>query len=192
MANASNATNHKWETISPREMIRRRYFPNLQLTTHEGKQVRLYDDLIKDKMVVMNFMYSRCTGVCTPVGANLRRVQKIFGPRVGRDMFFYSFTLKPEEDTPEALNDYAKRLDAGPGWYFLTGAPGDMEHLRRCLGFTDPDPARDADKSNHTGLVRYGNEPLQLWAACPGGINTPKSLAHSISFVDWPERRGVI
>jgi protein SCO1/2 len=192
MANASNAANHKWETISPREMIRRRYFPDLRLTTHEGKQVRLYEDLIKDKLVVINFMYSRCTGVCTPVSANLRRVQKMFGPRVGRDMFFYSFTLKPQEDTPEVLREHAKRLDAGPGWYFVTGAADDMEHLRRCLGFTDPDPARDADTTNHTGIVRYGNEPLQLWAACPGGITTPKSLAHSISFVDWPERRGII
>ncbi|HWL87886.1 MAG TPA: hypothetical protein VNO21_18910 [Polyangiaceae bacterium] len=56
-------------------------------------------------------------------------------------------------------------------------------HCRR-LGFTDPDPARDEDKANHTGMVRYGNEPLTLWAACPG-MQKPESLATSILAVDW-------
>jgi protein SCO1/2 len=178
----------KWSQVSPREMIRRRYFPDLTLFTHKGDKVRLYEDLIKDKLVVLNFMYTRCTGVCSPVGANLARVQRVIGSRMGRDVFIYSFTLKPEEDSPAALRAHAERLEAGPGWLFLTGTAGDMETLRRRLGFVDPDPKIDADKSNHTGIIRYGNEPLQLWAACPG-TGTLKSIVHSISFVDWPERK---
>jgi protein SCO1/2 len=71
----------------------------------------------------------------------------------------------------------------GPGWWFLTGKPEDIELLRRKLGFTDPDPARDADKANHIGNLRYGNEPLQLWAACPG-MSNPKWIAESISWVE--------
>ena len=47
-----------WTETSPREQIRRRYFPDMVLTTHEGKKVRLYEDLIHDKCVVMNFMYA--------------------------------------------------------------------------------------------------------------------------------------
>jgi protein SCO1 len=178
----------KWTTPSPRDQIRRRYFGDARVVTHEGKQVRLYEDLVKDKLVVMNFMYTRCTGVCSPVGANLLRVQKMLGARVGRDIFFYSFTLKPEEDSPEVLRAYAERLGAGPGWLFLTGGTAEMETLRRHLGFTDPNPELDADKANHTGIIRYGNEPLQLWAACPG-TGPAKSIATSIGYVDWPERR---
>src|SRR5262245_35155496 len=174
----------KWAQKSPRALIRERYFPDVRLTTHEGRQVRLYEDLVRDKLVVMNFMYARCTGICSPVSANLGRVQRLLGPRVGRDIFFYSFTLKPAEDTPQALAEHARRLEAGPGWLFLTGAADDMELLRRRLGFVDPDPRRDADKSNHTGMVRYGNEPLQLWAACPG-TSSPKSIVNSLSYVDW-------
>jgi len=165
---AAAPSKKKWATVDPREQIRRRYFPDVTLTTHEGKKVRFYEDLIKDKCVVLNFMYARCQGICSPITTNLLRVQSILKDRVGKDIFMYSFTLKPDEDSPAELADYVKTRKIGPGWTFLTGRPADMELLRRKLGFTDPDPARDADKTNHTGMVRYGNEPMKLWAAFPG------------------------
>lgn len=170
---------------SARERIRERHFPNVLLTTHEGKNVRFYDDLIKDKIVVINFMYVKCDGVCTGITANLARLQKLLRRRLGRDIFMYSFTLKPEQDSPEVLRRYAEAYRAKKGWMFLTGTPEDMELLRRKLGFTDPDPKLDADKSNHIGNVRYGNEPLQLWGSCPG-LSRASWMAESISWVDWP------
>jgi len=175
----------RWADTSARELIRQRYFPDLSLVTQEGKRVRLYEDLIKDKIVILNFMYAHCRGVCIPVTANLVRVQKLLGDRVGQDIFMCSFSLKPEEDTPAALRDYARRHGVGPGWTFLTGDPADLELLRRRLGFADPDPARDADRSNHTGMVRYGNEPLHLWAAFPG-MSRADAIAKEILWVDWP------
>jgi protein SCO1/2 len=38
-------------------------FPNTVLRTHEGRDVRFYDDLIKDKIVLINFMYTNCQGI---------------------------------------------------------------------------------------------------------------------------------
>jgi len=175
-----------WATTSPRELIRQRYFSDVRLTTHEGKSVRLYEDLIKDKIVVFNFMYSQCKGVCLPVTANLVKVQEFLAPRVGRDIFMYSFSLKPKEDTPQALAEYARLHGVGPGWTFLTGEPAVLENLRRRLGFTDPDPVRDADTTNHTGMVRFGNEALALWAAFPG-MSQAQSIAKEILWVDWPK-----
>src|ERR1043166_3016565 len=113
-------------------------------------------------------MYAKCKGICVPTTANLVRVQQLLGTRVGADVFMYSITLEPAVDTPEDLARYAAANGVGPGWTFLTGAPADCELLRRRLGFTDPDPERDKDTTNHTGMVRYGNEPKHLWAACPG------------------------
>jgi protein SCO1/2 len=75
---------------------------------------------------------------------------------------------------------------AKPGWTFLTGDPKDIESIRRKLGFTNPDPKLDADKSQHIGMVRYGNEALQRWAACPGQANAGW-IVQSVLFVDWPE-----
>ncbi len=170
---------------TPREKLAERSFPNVVLTTHEGKKVRFYDDLVKDKIVLINFMYVKCEGICPGTTANLVQVQKLLGPRVGRDIFMYSITLKPEEDTPEALRRYAKAYKVGPGWQFLTGDPKDVELLRRKLGFIDRDPERDAVKSNHIGMLRWGNEPLTLWAGCPGSL-APRKIVKEIGLVDWP------
>jgi len=178
----------KFKVIPSRERIRQRYFPNLILTTHEGRKVRFYDDLVKDKMVVFNFMYAKCEGICTPITRNLVRVQKALGERVGKDIFMYSFTLKPKEDTPAALEHYAHMHKVQPGWLFLTGSADDMELLRRKLGYVDPDPEVDKDLSNHIGVLKYGNEPLERWGGCPG-MTDPDYIAEMISWVDWPKNQ---
>ena len=178
----------KFKQISSRERIRQRYFPNLSLTTHEGRTVRFYDDLVKDKIVIFNMFYAKCEGICSPVTRNLVRVQKLLGDRVGKDTFIYSFSLKPKEDTVKALKHYAQMHKVKPGWLFLTGKPDDMELLRRKLGFVDPDPELDKDLSNHIGVLKYGNEPLERWGGCPG-MQAPDAIAEAISWVDWPKNQ---
>jgi protein SCO1/2 len=186
LAAPARAEERKWADIPPRESIRKRYFPDVPLLTHEGKTVRFYDDLVKDKMVVFNFMYATCTGICPTVMTNLSRVRKVLGDRVGRDIFFYSLTLKPREDTVPVLAEYAQKHGLQPGWSLLTGKPDDIELLRHKLGFYDSNPELDSDTSNHIGIVRYGNEPLMRWGACPG-MSTPEWIAKSILWLDWPQ-----
>lgn len=171
---------------TPREKLAERNFPNVTLTTQDGKKVKFYDDLIKDKIVLINFMYVRCQGICPGATANLVKVQKLLGDRVGKDIFMYSITLKPEEDTPEVLKRYAEAYKTQPGWLFLTGDPKDVELLRQSLGFIDRDPVRDANKLNHAGMVRYGNERLQLWAGCPSTLR-PGGIVHVLGLVDNPK-----
>ena len=170
---------------TPRERLAEKSFPNVTLTTHEGKKVKFYDDLLKDKIVLINFMYVKCEGTCPGTTANLVRVQQLLGERVGKDIFMYSITLKPEEDTPKVLADYAKAYKVKPGWQFLTGNPKDIELLRQKLGFIDRDPVRDANKSNHIGMLRWGNEPHTLWAGCPASL-APGKIVKEIELVDWP------
>ena len=176
----------KFKQISSRERIRQRYFPNLVLTTQEGKKVKFYDDLIKDKIVIFNMFYAKCEGICSPITRNLVRLQNLLGDRVGKDIFMYSFTLKPKEDNVMALQHYAHMHKVKPGWFFLTGAPDDMETVRRKLGFVDPDPEVDKDLSNHIGVIKYGNEPLERWGGCPG-MQAPEWIAETLSWVDWPK-----
>jgi protein SCO1/2 len=174
-----------WQIKTPRQRLAERSFPNVTLTTHEGRKVKFYDDLLKDKIVIINFMYVKCEGTCPGTTANLVKVQKLLGDRVGKDIFMYSITLKPEEDTPDKLAAYAKAYKVGPGWQFLTGDPKDVELLRQKLGFIDRDPVRDANKSNHIGMLRWGTEPHTLWAGCPGSL-APNKIVKEISLVDWP------
>ena len=162
----------------------RRNFPNVTLLTHENRHVRFYDDLVKGKIVLFNFFYTRCEGICIPTTANLRKVQDLLGDRVGRDMFMYSISLKPHEDRPRDLKEYHDAYDVKPGWTFLTGSRANCELLRRRLGFADIDPVRDRDVTQHSGLLVLGNEPLDSWTACPA-MATPTEIAKAVSWVDW-------
>jgi protein SCO1 len=177
---------NKFENISSRERIRQRYFPNLILTDQNGRKLKFYDDLIKDKIVIINMFYAQCEGICTPITRNLVKLQKLLGNRVGKDIFMYSFSLKPKDDTVAALKHYAQMHKVKPGWLFLTGSVEDMETIRRKLGYVDPDPEVDKDVSNHIGLVKYGNEPLERWGGCPGR-SAPEWIAETLSWVDKPK-----
>ena len=174
------------QSARARQRIQRKNLPNVPLLTHEGKRVMFYDDLIKGKIVTLNFFYTRCDEICPMVTANLVKVQKLLGADVGTKLSMYSFTLKPEEDDVTAIRNYRELFHAKPGWTFLTGKPADLEQIRKGIGFTYPDPAIDKDKTQHIGNVRYGNEPLMLWAACPGMANATY-LAESITWMLRPE-----
>lgn len=157
------------------------YFPNALLRTHDGRQLRFYDDIVSgNKIIVFNMMYTVCANICPPNTATLLRVQELLGERVGRNIFFYSLTLRPDIDTPDALRAYARLYGVKPGWTFLTGAHGDMDAIRRKLGFSDRDPVVDADLSQHTGMIRVGNEAYDRWSMMSARL-TPRQLANSIA-----------
>jgi protein SCO1 len=160
------------------------YFPNVVLTTHNNQQVKFYDDLIKDKFVVINMMYAQCSeGVCPITAMNMRHVQKMLGDRVGRDIHMYSITLLPDFDTPQVLKNYADLHQAGPGWQFLTGKQADIDLIRRKLGFYDNDPKVDADITQHAGVVRIGHDAYDRWMMAPA-LGSPESILQVIRHAD--------
>jgi protein SCO1/2 len=159
------------------------YFSNLTLITHQGKKVRFYDDLIRGKIVAINMMYAQCDDICPMMTANLANVQKLLGERAGRDIFMYSITLKPEQDTPRDLQKYAELHGVKPGWLFLTGARADIERLRVRLGFFDRNPRVDRNVSTHTGMVRVGNDVYDRWTMSPA-LAEPKQILAAINHVD--------
>lgn len=169
-----------------RKRVRELHLPNVPLITHEGKKVRFYDDLLKDKIVSLNFFYANCDEICPVVMPNLVKVQKILADKIGREMFMYTITLKPQEDNVSVIRDYRKKIGAGAGWTFFTGKPADIELVRKGIGFTYPDPKVDGDKTQHIGNVRYGNEALMLWAACPGMAHA-EWIAESFNWMIHPE-----
>lgn len=155
------------------------YFPNSTVQTHDGRKLRFYDDVVKGKVVALNMMYTSCTGICPGNTANLMRVQEALSDQLGRDVFMYSLTLRPELDDAAALQDYVQRYAIPKGWTFLTGRPAEVDLIRRRLGFYNDDPVLDADLSRHTGMVRIGNELLDRWAMCPA-LASPKQIARAI------------
>src|SRR6267142_1467446 len=157
------------------------HFPNIQLTTQDGKKVRFYDDLIKDKIVAINLIYTSCEYSCPLETARLAQVQKMLGDRVGKDIFFYSISIDTENDTPETLKAYAEKYHAGPGWLFLTGRKGEIDLLSKRLGLYS-DPAASLD--GHMPHLLLGNEPLGEWMR-NSALDNPRFLAQTIGdFLD--------
>src|SRR5215467_9351184 len=133
------------------------YFPNLPVVTQNGKTLHFYDDLLKGKIVVVNFIYTNCQNICPIATARLTQVEDKLGDQMGRDVFFISMTVDPEHDTPERLSEYAKAFGTGPGWFFVTGAPADIRAINYKLG------ERSTKLSEHRNEVVLGNEPEHQW-----------------------------
>lgn len=160
------------------------YFSNAILTNHLNQKLRFYDDLIKDKFVIINMMYAQCSeGVCPITTLNMQHVHKALGDRVGRDIHMYSITLLPDFDNVKVLNDYAKKHKTGKGWQFLTGKFADIETIRKSLGFYDVDPRVDADRTQHAGVVRIGHDAYNRWMMAPA-LGSPETILQVIKHAD--------
>ncbi|NOT13699.1 MAG: c-type cytochrome [Methylococcaceae bacterium] len=139
------------------------YFPNIELVTQDGKKVHLYDDLIKNKVFAINFIYTRCTESCPLESAALRNLQQALGDRMGKDVFFYSISIDGDRDNPAELKDYSAKFKAGPGWIFLTGRPEDVTLLRQKLGMYRDDGQAETSLSEHGISILMGNEKAGQW-----------------------------
>jgi protein SCO1/2 len=156
------------------------YFPNVTLTTHEGKTVHFYDDLIKGKIVAIDLIYTTCQYACPLETARLAQVQRVLGDRVGRDIFFYSITIDPDHDTPQVLKEYAEKYHVGPGWLFLTGKASDIELISKRLGlYSEPNAA---NPDGHTPYLLIGNETTGQWMR-NSALDNPRFLATTIG--EW-------
>jgi protein SCO1/2 len=154
------------------------YFPNVVLTDQDGKQHRFYDDVIKNKVVAVQFFFTSCTDVCPAETAQLRRVYDILNARMGKDIHFYSISIDPERDDQRALKAYSQRFKTGPGWTFLTGSKADVDLLQRKLGLSSGDLKQLRD---HSTSIMFGNEKTARWTKRTAN-DDPVVLANLLGF----------
>ena len=134
-----------------------RYFTDVVLVDHEGQSRRLYTDLLRDKVVVVNSFFTTCIDSCPIVMGKLLRIQEALSDHLGRHASILSITVDPATDTPARMKDYVARLGARPGWYLLGGDPSNVQVALRKLGHATR--VKDA----HTNLLIVGNERTGLW-----------------------------
>lgn len=140
-------------TASPAE----NYFTDTVLINQNGEEMRFYSDLLKGKTVIINSFFATCQGSCLPMSRNLEKVQEALGDRLGKEAFILSISVDPTVDTPPSLKAYAKKLNARPGWYFLTGTKPNVDLVLKKLGqFVDT-------KTDHLNIFIIGNERTGLW-----------------------------
>ena len=158
------------------------YFPNVELTTQDGETVRFFDDLIEDKVVLINFIYTTCVDTCPMETAQLAQVQKVLGDRMGKDVFFYSISIDPEHDTPEVLKEYRARFRAK--WTFLTGNKADIIELRKKLGLYIEE-IQDGSNNHNVNMI-IGNQATGRWMK-RSPFENPYVLADQLGnwLTDW-------
>jgi protein SCO1 len=134
-----------------------RYFTDTVLVDQDGERVRFYSDLLKDKTVIIDTFFATCQASCLPMNRNLAQIQEGLGDRLGKDVHILSISVDPTVDTPTLLKAYAKKLNAKPGWYFLTGDQQSVAFILKKLGqFVD-------DKNDHLNIFLIGNNRTGLW-----------------------------
>jgi protein SCO1 len=134
------------------------YLPNLPVVDQDGNKYRFYEDLIKDKKVIINFAFTSCTDICPLTTARMAVLQDKLGDAVGRDVHMYTITIDPEHDGPRELKRYAEAFKIKPGWRFLTGRPADIQFIRDRLG------ERSRIKSEHRHEMLLGNDAMGDWS----------------------------
>lgn len=158
------------------------------LRTHDDKPVRFYTDLVKGKQVVINMMYANCESLCSTVTSSLVKVHSALEARMGRDLFMYSISIRPHEDTPAALKDFADMHGALlPGWTFLTGDPYDIETIRFQM-FRMNHIKLDTDLASHTAQLRIINDATNCWTCVPP-LASQRTVLQHIAWADPPKSR---
>ena len=147
--------------------------PDVPVLDQDGKAVRFYSDLVKDRVVVMNFVFTTCTTICPPLGANFAKLRRLLGERAGRDVRLISVSVDPARDTPERLKAWAQKFGAGPGWTLVTGERAEITRLLKALG------VYTAGVADHSPLVLLGNDARHRWTRAYG-LAPPATLLRLI------------
>jgi protein SCO1 len=153
----------------------RGHFPNVVLTNQDNKQLRFYDDLLKGKIVVIQFMFSNCERLCPMVTPNLVKVQSELEKEWPKRVHIVSITVDPDHDTPQVLKAYAKKFHVLPGWQFLTGRRADIDQIRRELGLYYPEDTQ----FEHMNMITIGREPTGQWITMRA-LNRSDVIAYTV------------
>lgn len=102
--------------------------PAFSLTDQQGKVFTQAD--LAGKIVIADFIFTRCQTICPQMTSQLKRVQEAFAN--DQDVILVSHTVDPEYDSTNVLNDYAKLYGAKYGkWYMLHGPKDKLYSLAR-------------------------------------------------------------
>ena len=144
--------------------------PDIVLLDQNGKQVRLYSDLVKDKIVLVHFFFTKCSDVCPMQGRALMKLKSRLGQRLGRDVFLISISRDPLNDTPEELSKWGKLFGVGPGWTLVTG---DLPVIKKLLWDLT---GEDIGQIAHESQVLIGNDRTGVWTSTDGLLLTDELL----------------
>jgi protein SCO1/2 len=144
--------------------------PDVVLVDHDGRSHRMVRDLLKGKIAVVSFVFTGCTTICSPVGANMGALDQLLGSEIGTRVSLLSVTLDPFNDTPERLAAWRSQFDDAPGWRLLTGDPDRVRKLLHAMRQDEPNLAQ------HDAFLWLGDPRLGTWHLV-SSLASPDALA---------------
>jgi protein SCO1/2 len=136
----------------------RDYFSNVELVDQNGQRLKFYDEVLKDNVVVISFIFTNCQSACPLMTRNLTMIRDMLGEEERRSIQFISISIDPLRDTPSAMKEFAQKHDADiEGWLWLTGQPDDVNYITKRLGSYTDDPEM------HTTTLLAANVPNAHW-----------------------------
>jgi protein SCO1/2 len=142
---------------------------DVDVVDQDGHAVRFYSDLMKDRVVAINFIFTSCQTICTLLGAKFAKVDRLLAERRVSNVLLISVSVDPANDRPEQLRNFAARYGVTQRWKLVTGEKRNVEQLLRSLGEYTP------DKTAHTGRVLIGRGDGS-WVRVDG-LGSPEKIA---------------
>jgi cytochrome oxidase Cu insertion factor (SCO1/SenC/PrrC family) len=136
----------------------REYFSDLEVFDQDGNPLRFYSDVLKDRIVLINFIFTNCPGACPLMTQKLKQVRQLLDPSVRDDIWFVSVSIDPERDTPAAMKAFAQEQGVEDNrWVFVTGKKQNLEFIVKRLGqYTE-------EVEVHSTLMLAGNTRTRHW-----------------------------
>ena len=144
------------------------------LVDQHGTEMQFVGDVIGDRIVVMDFIYTTCTTVCPVISAVFGQVQTRLGEQLGEEVVLVSVSVDPLRDTPQRLKAYAATHKARPGWIWLTGRKRTMDEVLDGLGAYTP------NFEDHPAMVLVGDGRTGQWSRF-FGFPSPDRLMDQVS-----------
>ncbi|AVD90322.1 MULTISPECIES: SCO family protein [unclassified Pseudomonas] len=117
------------------------WFTDTLLVDQNGRALRFYSDVLKDKVVMLNVIFTHCNDACPLITRKLQEVRTAMGPELANQVTFISISSDPLNDTPAALKAYARKQGVdGPNWLFLTGDKASVDLVLGRIGQFLPSP----------------------------------------------------
>lgn len=92
---------------------------------HDGTRSEATLDNFAEKIWLANFIFTRCSGPCPRVMAQMQALRKRLDKHP--EVLFATFTVDPDHDDPDTMEAYRSRFAPDdPRWLFLTGPRKDM------------------------------------------------------------------
>lgn len=167
------------------DIEKRDAFPIAEVYSHLGEKLRFYEDLVENKVVMVNFM-SIESEKDFPITKFIASVADELGDKLGRDVFINSITTDPARDTPKALLAFAKKFGLRDGWRFVTTTNEEVQALTTRL-YRHPAHSTSG-KPRKVDIVFYGNGGAGVWGTFPTSIQ-PNDAAGRMAWVMPRERR---